>query len=268
VSAGLTRQQRRKRERELLKLVGDLERNGLPVPHRPEATMALALAVREELGDTKTPSRACKTAALVERVFDLTLRKLPAAQRQQPLACTAGCTYCCHNMVMATAPEIFLAARELRSRHDKAHLANVAGRCEAVAQAREAGARPPCPLLESDCCSVYAARPAVCRKHNSFAVEPCRNEHEGRPSRIPLRPFDQGVFECCAAALIAGLRLWDARSAMVLELSAALKVALDDERSEARWLAGEDVFAGVPSQSQLPGIDEHVAMLLGRLAGG
>jgi hypothetical protein len=45
-------------------------------------------------------------------------------------------------------------------------------------------------------------------------------------------------------------------------------VALLDERAEQRWLAGEDVFAGVPSQSQLPGIDEHVAMLMGRLAGG
>lgn len=268
MSAGFTRQQRRKRERELLKLVVELERDGLPVPHRPEATMALALAVREELNDTRVAPRACKTAALIGRVFDLTLRKLPAAQRQQPLACTAGCTYCCHNMVMATAPEVFLAARELRSRYDKAHLASVAGRCDAVGQAREAGARPPCPLLEADRCSVYSARPAVCRKHNSFAVEPCRNEHEGRPSRIPLRPFDQGVFECCAAALIAGLRLWDARAASVLELSSALRAALADERSEARWLAGEDVFAGVPSQSRLPGIDEHVAMLLGRLAGG
>jgi Fe-S-cluster containining protein len=268
VSTGPTRQQRRKLERELLKLVGDLTRDGLPVPHRPEATMALALAVREELSDTKTAARASKAAALIERVFDLTMRKLPAAQRQQPLACTVGCTYCCHNMVMATAPEIFLAARELRARHDKAYLAEVGGRCDAVGQAREAGARPPCPLLDDSRCTVYAARPAVCRKHNSFAVAACRSEHEGKPSQVPLRRFDQGVFECCAAGLIAGMRLWDGRAASVFELSGALKAALRDERSEQRWLAGEDVFAGVPSQSQLPGIDEHVAMLMGRLAGG
>ena len=74
----MSRQQRRKLERELLKLAGDLNRDGLPVPHRPEATMALALAVREELSDTKTAARASKAAALVERVFDLTMRKLPA----------------------------------------------------------------------------------------------------------------------------------------------------------------------------------------------
>jgi hypothetical protein len=268
VSEGLTRQQRRKLERELLKLAGDLNRDGLPVPHRPEATMALALAVREELSDTKTPARASKAAAMVERVFDLTMRKLPPAQRQQPLACAVGCTYCCHNMVMATAPEIFLAASELRRNRDKAYLAEVGGRCDAVGQAREAGARPPCPLLENDRCTVYAARPAVCRKHNSLAVAACRSEHEGKPSQIPLRRFDQGVFECCAAALLTGLRLWDARGASVFELSGALKVVLQDERSEQKWLAGEDVFAGVPSQSQLPGIDDHVAMLMGRLAGG
>lgn len=268
MSAGLTRQQRRKLERELIKLAGDVRRDGLPVPHRPEATMALALAVRDELRDTKVAARASKAAALVERVFDLTMRKLPAAQRQQPLACAAGCTYCCHNMVMATAPEIFLAAGELRARYDAGYRAEVGGRCDPVGQAREAGARPPCPLLDNDRCAVYAVRPAVCRKHNSFAVAACRSEHEGRPSQIPVRRFDQGVFECCAAALITGMRLWDGRPASVFELSGALKAALQDDKAEQRWLAGEAVFAGVPSQSQLPGIDEHVAMLLARLAGG
>ena len=268
MTSAVTRQQRRKLEREIVKLAGDVRRDGLPVPHRPEATMALALAVRDELRDTRSPARASKAAALVDHVFDLTMRKLPAAQREPPLACAAGCAFCCHNMVMATAPEIFLAAGELRARTDAAFVAAVGGRCEAVPRAREAGARAPCPLLEADRCSVYATRPAVCRKHTSFSVAACRSEHEGQPSRIPIRRFDQGVFECCAAALITGMRLWDGQPGAVYELSAALHVALQDPRAEARWLAGENVFAAVPSQSRLPGIEEHVALLMGRLAGG
>ena len=170
-------------------------------------------------------------------------------------------------MVMATAPEIFLAASELRARRDQAFVAEVGGRCDAVRQAREAGARPPCPLLENDRCSVYAARPAVCRKHTSFAVVACRTSTRDSLRRIPIRRFDQEVFECCAAALITGMRLWDGRPGSVFELSGALHVALQDPQAEQKWLAGEDVFAGVPSQSQLPGIDEHVALLWGRLAG-
>jgi hypothetical protein len=167
---------------------------------------------------------------------------------------------------MATAPEVFLAAGELRAQHDTAFVANVGGRCEAVGAARDAGAKPPCPLLENDRCSVYSARPAVCRKHTSFAVAACRSEYEGRPSNIPTRRFDHEVFECCAVALITGMRLWNGRPCSVLELSAALRVALRDPRAEQRWLAGEEVFGDVPSQAKLPGIDEHAAFLWRRFA--
>ena len=263
----MSRQQRRKLERELLKLADDVRRQGLPQAHKPEATMALALAVRDELRDTRTVARAARAGALVGQVFDLTMRKLPPAQRQAPLACAAGCTYCCHNVVMASAPEIFHAAAELRARRDQAFIAGVGDRCEAVQPARAAGGRPPCPLLEGDRCSVYPARPAVCRKHVSFAVDACRSEYEGRPARIPIRPFDQQVFECCAVALITGMRLWNGRQGAVFELSGALRVALADADAETKWLAGQDVFAAVPSQTQLPGIDEHAAFIWERFAG-
>jgi Fe-S-cluster containining protein len=264
----VSRQQRRRLERELLKLAGDVRREGLPVPHRPEATMALALAVRDELREERNAGRAAAAAALVERVFDLTMRRLPPAQRQPPPACAVGCTYCCHNVVMATAPEVFRAAGELGARHAAAFVADVGGRCEAVAAAREAGARPPCPLLENSRCAVYAARPAACRKHTSFAVAACQSEFEGRPASIPTRRFDHEVFECCAVALVTGMRLWSGRPGVVLEFAAALRVAVREPRAEQRWLAGEDVFAGVPSQARLPGIDEHAAFLWSRFADG
>ena len=228
--------------------------------------MALALAVCEELRNTKTASRATKAAALIDQVFDLTVRKLPLAQRHPALACTEGCTFCCHNVVMATAPEIFLAANALRTGHGQAFAAAVRGRCDAVLSARAAGARPPCPLLENERCSVYAARPAVCRKHTSFAVSACRNEHAGHPSSIPIRSFDQKVFECCAVALITGMRLWDGRRGSVFELSGGLPVALDDPAAERKWLSGEDVFSGIPGQTVLPGIDEHAAFIWERFA--
>jgi Fe-S-cluster containining protein len=262
----MSRQQRRKRERELAKLTGEVRRVGLPLPHRPEATMALALAVRDELRDPRTPERASRAAELVDHVFDLTLRRLPPAERHPPLACAEGCAYCCHNEVMATAPEVFLAAGKLRARCGT-DASTVVGRCEKVGPARAAGGRPPCPLLESDRCSVYAGRPLVCRKHTSFAVAACRSEHEGRPVRVPIRPFDQKLFECCAVALLTGMRLWDGRRGAVFELSGALGAALRDPGTEERWLAGEDVFAGVASQAKLPGIDEHAAFIWAELGG-
>ena len=262
----MSRQQRRKLERELLKRTAELRRDGLPVPPRPEATMALAVGVCEELRGTLAQPRAANAARLVEQIFDLTMRKLPVAERQRPVACAEGCTLCCHNVVMATAPEIFLAANTLRTR-PAASIEAARARCDAVRPAREAGGRPPCPLLDGARCSVYAARPAVCRKHTSFSLEACRDEYEGRSADIPIRRFDQLVFECCAVALVVGMRLWDRRAGAVFEFSAALRVALDDPDAEQKWLAGTDVFASVPGPTQLPGIDEHATFIWDRLTG-
>jgi len=254
-------------ENELRKLAGDVTRDGLPIPLRPEATMALAVAIRDELRNEAASSRAANAAALAIRVFDATMRRMPPASVGAELACKAGCTYCCHNVVMATAPEVFLAAGELRARHDAQFIAGVAGRCDAVA-ATTGVRRNPCPLLHDNLCSVYAARPSVCRKHTSFSVDACIADYEGRGGNIPIRRFDQEIFECCAVALLLGMRLWDGRQGSVLELSGALRVVLDDPRAEQRWLAGEAVFAGVQGQSKLPGIDEHSAFLWGRFVGG
>ena len=259
-------QQKLKFEPELRKLAGKVGRGGLPFPHRPEATMALALAIRDALRNETHAQRASRAAALAMRVFDQTMRNMPETHRGGASACKAGCTYCCHNVVMATAPEIFLAASELRVRHEAGFVAEVVGRCDAFATT--AGIRrSPCPLLHDNLCSVYAARPSVCRKHNSFSVDACISDYEGRGGNIPIRRFDQEVFECCAVALLVGMRLWDERQGAVFELAAALRVALGDPQAEQRWLSGEAVFAGVPSQSKLPGIDEHAAFLWARFVG-
>jgi Fe-S-cluster containining protein len=255
-----------KHEPQLRQLASDIVRDGLPVPHRPEATMALAVAIRDALGDQTQTQRAAAAAALALRVFDATLRKLPPAARGAELACKAGCTYCCHNVVMATAPEIFLLAGELRARHDAGFVAGVAGRCDAVA-ATAGVRRNPCPLLHDDLCSVYEGRPSVCRKHNSLAVDACIADYEGRGGTIPIRRFDQEVFECCAVALLLGQRLWGGRPGAVHELAGALRVVLAEPEAEQRWLAGEPVFAGVHGQSKLPGIDEHAAFLWSRFVG-
>ena len=45
-------------ENELRKLAGEVCRDGLPIPLRPEATMALAVAVRDELQGEREVLRA------------------------------------------------------------------------------------------------------------------------------------------------------------------------------------------------------------------
>ena len=64
------------------------------------------------------------------------------------------------------------------------------------------------------------------------------------------------------------MRLWDGRQGSVFELSGGLRVALLDLDAERKWLTGEDIFAGVSSQTELPGIDAHAAFIWDRLAQG
>jgi Fe-S-cluster containining protein len=252
-------------EQQLNELADRVRGQGLPLPPRPSATMALAVAVHDALQGAGSPSPAGDAAQLAADVFDKTMQSVPADQLGE-VACKSGCTYCCHNVVMATAPEIFWAARELRAGRDAEQVAAVAARCATARATADAG-RKPCPLLSEDLCSVYAARPSVCRKHTSFSVEACLSDHEGRGGQVPIRQIDQVVFECCAVALLLGMRL-SGRKAEVFELSAALAVALQDPQAERRWLAGEDVFAGVPSQGYLPGIDQHAQFIWTRFVRG
>ena len=253
-------------ENELRKLAGEVCRDGLPYPHRPEATMALAVAIRDELRSEREALRASKAGALVTGVFDRTMQQNAPGRRRRAARLQGGV----HLLLPQRGDgdgSRDLFGRERAARSPRCPIRRgVAGRCDAVG-ATAGIRRSPCPLLHDNLCSVYAARPSVCRKHSSFSVDACIADYEGRGGEIPIRRFDQEIFECCAVALLVGMRLWDERQGAVFELSGALRVALQDPQAEQRWLAGEAVFAGVASQSKLPGIDEHAAFLWGRFVG-
>ncbi len=169
-------------------------------------------------------------------------------------ACAAGCAYCCHLTVEASAPEVFLIADYL-----KAHLP--AGRLEAVkARVRHTAsavrglspdarvrAAVPCALLENGQCSAYGVRPLGCRSWNSRDAHACaRVLHEGGGDLRPVqdqRPggIESGIRAGFAAALSsAGLPEDDTRRC---ELNTALQIALGDPSALSGWLDGTDTLA-------------------------
>jgi Fe-S-cluster containining protein len=103
-------------------------------------------------------------------------------------ACSAGCSYCCHVHVDATAPEILAVAAHLeRTRAPselhafRERLAVHVRRVESLTDEERWDARIPCALLDDDGrCSVYPARPLRCRAFHSCSVEPCRDAFAGR----------------------------------------------------------------------------------------
>ena len=177
-------------------------------------------------------------------------------------ACGKGCSFCCRIYVSASPPEVFALARAMRALPPE-RFAPLRERIRAAASAvpqHWSGNHQllqPCPLLEDNACSLYAVRPDPCRGLSSYSAEACRISieavPEGRDEPVPkvqehavLRSFH--AHTVWAALKAAGLPY------TTYSLNHALDCALDlDDDAETRWLAGEDVFAGVQQDTSLQG---------------
>ncbi len=171
----------------------------------------------------------------------------------RPVACQPGCTYCCHNQVEVTPPEVFGVAQVIRIYFPPAKQESIkektlrlaalkVGKSKAeVAALRQAH---PCPLLEEDKCAVYPWRPFMCRAMHSLDREHCRTSFAAGDLSTDAYYLHRYVFPMSVSA---GLREGFAAAGCrmpVLELTQALGQALLEPGLTERWLAGEKVFDG------------------------
>src|SRR6185295_13221530 len=102
----------------------------------------------------------------------------------------------------------------------------------------------PCPLLVDGACSVHAERPLLCRAWTSFDASAC-GRHFADPDGSPVPPVHEPAYEL-ACAVLAGLgraAIDRGRDGSLLELVAALRIALERPNAEERWSRGLGVFA-------------------------
>ena len=211
-------------------------------PDNARAIQANARHLALMLRDTATADRASRAAAFAESLLDANLR----AHVTGVVECARGCDHCCKTYVSATIPEILNLARAVRGKAVKtARVNEAAAKSCSVQQYVREDIRLPCPILENRACSEYATRPLVCRAVMSKSLDTC------------LRIFELKTGEAFAAAdNSASIRMYCLiilRVGLVLaglphqhvEMNHALAIALADETAEARWLAGEPVFAAV-----------------------
>ena len=217
-----------------------------------DALLQHAEALFAILADRSNPRRAGDAAAYSIASLDRLLRETPSPL---PLACAKGCATCCHNWVSATAPEIFLLARALGE--DATAIARVrsaADRTRGLDRERRVHGGEACALLAENLCSVYAVRPLVCRAYVSASLPACLAAFGGGPAQIPMPTRYVQLRASHDHALWAALRAADLPDASY-ELNEAVARVLGDTEAEARWLAGEDVFAGIAREE----IDEEAS---------
>lgn len=222
--------------------------SGLPQLPDKDDIVAVAHGLARLIRDESMAERASEAAARIHALNEASTRRQPGVAK---LACAKGCGYCCHTWVSASVPEVLLLARAVRreARRNPDLPRAIAERSKplaGLAPAARYGAKLPCPLLEENACSFYRERPTVCRQATSLDLAGCIDEFEGRGyggdikvSAVYLAHARNSRIPLLAALALVGL---DART---YELSAALSRVLGLEDAERKWLAGEDIMAGI-----------------------
>ena len=264
-----SRQQQRQHERALAKQGQAAIGKGLPVTPQKGDLVAVAAVLVQTLRDADDPQRASRAAGLMHALSEASTKRTPGEAK---LACRKGCGMCCHNWVGATVPEILQLARVLRADASRrpAEIAGITARSAAMlglTPAERFGAKHPCPLLVADTCSRYRERPTVCRQTTSLDLAACVEEFEGRGlgDDMPVSAVYIAHARNARVPLLAALALAKL-PAHVYELSAGLTRALETDNAEARWLGGEDVFAGIArGPAEAPTVQQAVSAIVREL---
>jgi len=219
---------------------------GLDVRERDPDDLAALMRVLHQRVQTSIERRS------VSPLMEFVCSNLTAAAKHiasVPTACLRGCSHCCTLWVEASAPEVFFTVKQMDASQRASATKAVEAACRQTAGASfeaRADMLTPCPLLRENVCSVYADRPLVCRTAVSTDAEICRRslilfsgEEIPTPSAwTALRNSHRVALE--GALFRAGL------AHQSREWNESLRLALNDDHAEANWLAGTDVFAGLP----------------------
>lgn len=167
------------------------------------------------------------------------------------LACRAGCSLCCSLRVTAMAHEIFVIVEYLATHFSPDEMAGLVQRLAAHAEKvlpltpeEHATRNTPCPMLREGCCSIYPARPHVCRRHHSLDLAACEYIYQNPGDLDFPAPHDPELFTALTEAMDYSIEVYRQLGfdSTVYELGTALAEALEDPECWERWRAGEQTF--------------------------
>lgn len=178
-----------------------------------------------------------------------------AEKSGKPSACKMGCSWCCHQTVLATPYELLYLASFVKNKFSGIQLKTIIQRATEKSDITSKlpldkllKYKKPCPLLhpEQGFCRAYQARPMACRIYLSSDVKSCKDDLDN--------PNDDSIFpQLYDLPLRAGrmmnegfharLRLNRKNNLQAFEntIEEGLLKALDDKAFD-RWVEGKNVF--------------------------
>lgn len=203
-------------------------------------------------GDAAAPAGAAATAMrLAEAAFAEVQEDTAVRQAVAGLHCRKYCAHCCYKTVSATPAEVFHMAEHVKATLRPKALTKLKARLRALDEktrgmspVERGRARLPCALLVGRLCIAHTARPGSCRGFNSRDVRACEQSVKQRNVTIPVYMPQYRIFSAAHLGLRQGLSDLGLDSIHV-ELTGALRIALDTPDAAERWLAGEPIFRAV-----------------------
>jgi polyhydroxybutyrate depolymerase len=186
---------------------------------------------------------------------------------QAKVDCGMGCSFCCWLRIDVRAHEVFLILRQLRAQRTAEELKVLQGEARMAREAltgldftgREAMQRP-CLMLQDGRCSVYAVRPAACRRYLSGSVQACEALWKGDPVEEAIQhPLisETGRFAAAAVHQVFVKQGYDGYS---YDLPLALTEGLEDQECETRWLRKEKAFSAAAESKTPAGFSQSEAL--------
>jgi Fe-S-cluster containining protein len=190
---------------------------------------------------------------------DLAMRQIYAEEAAQsvPVACQAGCAWCCALLVDVTPLEALGIADVLTATLPPAHLDALTRRlCAEVERLRAIPVEDRrtrttfCVFLDDGHCTVYGARPLACRGYASRDAQACKAAYTSQYLHdVPLETRGRQSAGLSQMAFLLGA-LQAGLPAESYELQSAVLCALETPDAASRYARGEPVFAHALPWSQ------------------
>lgn len=222
-----------------------------------DLTAATRFAVDSTTNTLKRSTDVDSCVALAEKL-DRNLDAALAHARQSlgaPIACRAGCSFCCHLRVEVLAHEAIALFRFLKSQIPEEQASAIAARVVANADRvatmtpeQHTAARVQCAFLLNGRCSAYRARPLACAGFHSLNVSECERAYDDAAADLTSRIPMVGEVKDVEAGTVIGVR--QALRALKLddqpmELHTALAALLREPSLISRWRSGRSLIKKV-----------------------
>ncbi|MDD3580259.1 MAG: YkgJ family cysteine cluster protein [Desulfobacca sp.] len=211
------------------------------------------------LGASKTRAKALELAPQAHRLAAQVIARVEheLGDLLPPVACKAGCCFCCYHQVLISPPEAVLIGdflekhfserqRQALAAKAQKNLELIAGKdLEAIVQIRP---QLKCAFLQDNLCTIYAVRPMGCRAWSSKRAEQCEIglAHGDPLAGIGGYIHRQKIAVDIHHGLLQGTKALGLESGY-MDLAGGVNLLLQNNLANLiqRWLNGEEVFSPV-----------------------